>query len=477
MSTTVIVFQEDCILAAMGKEGAVPVLTRAERVRLTGAGDAFAGWEQALLALGERWKEEPVRLVLPAGMSATRVLPIPYGKGKQLQKMAERETEGSFRNETADYSIVYRDQKNGVDLCAGGADKGILKQFADMCQRAGFTVDGITVPMEGYLHVLNRTDGYRTQTAIYLFFEEGSMTSILCENGRYLYSSRSRLFGEKGTLDFGTEIVRNISGILQFSAGNRRERNITQVYYAGCPAEDFEVSKEGMKELNLQVRPLEGDFRLPLPEGSEPSDWLPCIGALMWKNRKEKRIDLGRALEAEEQEQTVSGNLWKHMLAPGILLSVCLIIFGVLALVNWSQDRKIRGIQDWMESALVKDRYQEAEALRERLSRIEGSIAAAEQTSDNLSVYPDLSSEVLGRIQQAGGGGMELEISGYNAETGLLTFDADSREVIDVPSYILRMQQTGVFHKVDYTGYTYENGWYTLSLSCTMEGKRAGGRE
>lgn len=70
---------------------------------------------------------------------------------------------------------------------------------------------------------------------------------------------------------------------------------------------------------------------------------------------------------------------------------------------------------------------------------------------------------------------MQLKVMGYDVETGVLTFEASSREVIDVPSYILHMQETGIFHKVDYTGYTYENEWYTLSLSCTMEGKEIAG--
>lgn len=475
MSTTVIVFQEDCILASMGKEGTFPALSQVKRIELSGPGDSFVRWEQALKDLDAVWKAEPVNLVLPAGMSSTRVLPIPYGKGKQLSEMAVREVEGSFRNEISDYSIVYQDKAAGVDLCAGGADKGVLEHFLDLCEEAGFTVRGITVPMESYLHVLEQTEGYKAETAIYLFFEEGSMTSILCQNGRYLYSSRSRLFSERGTLDFGTEIVRNISGILQFSAGNRRERHITQVYYAGCPAEDFEVSIQGIEDLKLKVQPLRENRRVLLPAGEAFADWLPCVGAMMWKNRKEKRLNLYTSVLAQLGDGAVSGNLWRHMLVPGILLGASLLVTALLGIVNWNQNREIKSIQNWIDSKEVQDEYQEALSLESRLLEIEGGMAAVDQMEKNLSVYPELSSEVLNRIEGAGGGGMELKVLGYDVETGLLTFDASSREVIDVPSYILKMQETGMFHEVNYTGYAYENEWYTLSLSCTMEGKALGG--
>ena len=196
---------------------------------------------------------------------------------------------------------------------------------------------------------------------------------------------------------------------------------------------------------------------------------------MMWKNRREKRLDLYRAVLAESGSDAVSGKLWKHMIVPGVLLGAGLLAAAVLGIFGWNQRREIRGIQNWIDSREVQEQYQEALELQNRLVEIEGGIAAVEQMEKNLSVYPELSSEVLHRIQNAGGGGMELKVSGYDVETGLLTFDASSREVIDVPSYILRMQETGLFHEVNYTGYTYENEWYTLSLSCTMEGKTLGG--
>ena len=98
-----------------------------------------------------------------------------------------------------------------------------------MCQEAGIVINGITIPLEGYLQILRQQESYWHTTSVYLFFQEESMISILCRNGRYLYSSRSRIFSERGTLDFGTEIVRNLSGILQFYTG-RNENPITHVY-------------------------------------------------------------------------------------------------------------------------------------------------------------------------------------------------------------------------------------------------------
>ena len=66
-----------------------------------------------------------------------------------------------------------------------------------------------------------------------------------------------------------------------------------------------------------------------------------------------------------------------------------------------------------------------------------------------------------------------MVLTGYDATTGALQFDAQSGSVIDIPSYVLKLQKTGLFRKVDNTGYTYEDGVYVLSLNCILLGEEA----
>ncbi len=469
MSQTVIVFEEDCILAAVGKEGKQPAITKARRIELRGQGDAFQRWQQALKGLEEEWKQTPARLVLPANFCASRVLTLPFGKGKQLQAMAVRELEDSFRNETADYSELFTEKKSCIDLCAGGVEAANLESFLEICKSAGLPVGGMTVPMEGYLRVLRQLDSYWDRTAIYLFFEEDSMLSVLGQNGRYVYSSRSRLFSEPGTLDFGTEIVRSISGILQFS-GNKQNLDITEVYYAGCPADDFEVSVEGIQNLNLRVFPMAAGKGVSLPGGMKAQDWLPCIGALVSRGRKEKRINLYQVLKASAEKEEKQKGIWKHFLVPAAVLGICLILTGITVGFQLRAGQKIRQQLDWIEDPKNEQGYREARALQGTLSRLEDSLSQLMRTGQNLEGYPEFSSGMLRKIESIGGGGMDLRIIGYDAKTGVLTFDAVSGDVIDIPSYIQSLQDTGLFHEVDYTGYTFENEWYTLSLSGTLEG-------
>ncbi len=471
MSQTVIIFQEDCLLAAAGQEGRAPSLARVKRIGLAGPGDSFARWQQALARLREEWDLKEARFVLPAELSAVRVLTLPYGKGRQLVEMAGREVSESFRNVVADYSVVFAEKKGSMDLCAGGVDSGNLERFAGLCEEAGISVEGMTVPMEGYLRILKQTEGFSKGTAIHLFFEGENMTSVLCQKGRYLYSSRSRLFSEPGTLDFGTEIVRAVSGILQFYAGGKRGEAITEVRYAGCASADFEAGVEGLHGLGLQVRPMPVPAGISVPSGEKAADWLACLGALAQGSRRERRIDLYKVWRETRQEERTTKGLVRHLALPLILSAVCLVPILAVTILNVYKSGEIDEKQAWLENPSVEEKYGRWQELSARLSAIDSAIAAVEQADENLSVYPEFTSDVLRWIESVGGRGVELSVRGYNAETGVLTFEASSRAVIDIPDYILKLQETGLFYSVDYTGYAFENEWYTLSLSCTMQGK------
>ncbi len=471
MSQTVIVFSEDCILAASGKEGKFPVLSGVKRIGLQMQGDSFERWGQALKELPAEWKSGQAHLVLPVGMCSSRVLKLPYAKGKQLADMASKEMADSFRNEVADYSIVSADKKNGVDICVGGTDAGQLGEFRSICKDAGIAIGGISIPLEGYLHVLQQLDSYYNRTAIYLFFEEGSMVSVLCQDGRYLYSGRSRLFSEPGTLDFGTEIVRSISGILQFYASEKRESSITDVYYVGCPAADFEVSVEGIENMNLKTAPMAVSRKISVPSGQTATDWILCIGAMIRNGRAEKRIDLYRAGKKISEKGEKQQGIGRHLLFPAAVFLLCAIPTLVFFILNKITLIEIENKREWIASADIQSQYNQALELEKQLTDIQSNIAAVELTSQNLSVYPELSNDILHQIENAGGTGIECRITGYDASTGVLTFQANSRKVIDVPNYILKLKESGLFHTVNYTGYDYDNEWYSLSLSCAMEGK------
>ena len=93
------------------------------------------------------------------------------------------------------------------------------------------------------------------------------------------------------------------------------------------------------------------------------------------------------------------------------------------------------------------------------------------QMTANLDTYPDLTKKMISTIENASGRDMEVHIKTMDADTGKLTFDAVSQKVIDIPTYVQKLQKTGLFASLDYTGYTYQSQekTYSLALSCILK--------
>lgn len=473
MSDTVIVLQEECILAASGKAGRRPRISRTDMIPTEVHTDPFEQWKRALLAYKAKEHPGSVKLVLPSNYSSTRISQIPFATGKQLTKMAEHVVSESAAEGIVDYGITYADKKQGVTVCCASVEENICNRLLAMCEEINLPVRAITVPMEAYLRGLSQLKTYANKTAIFLFFEDSGVTSILYKNGVYLYSTRSRIFSERGTLDFGTEIVRNISGIVQFYATTTSGIPITDIYYAGCMEDDFEVCLDGIHMMNLQAALLQVDA-IYETQGN-PEDWLVCAGALV--DDKTKQVNLyqkwkkfGGMDKVVEKESFV-----KHIVPPVLTLAVCMALFGAVSVWNLLESKKIDDINDWINDSQIQQQYQEADEVMKESERLVEQKQQVEQMKQNLATYPDLDADIIARIVDVSGSNMNVEVKSMDAETGLLTFHAVSSAVIDIPGYVNKLTQTGLFSSVDYSGYQYQDGEYTLDLSCILKAIDAGG--
>lgn len=155
-----------------------------------------------------------------------------------------------------------------------------------------------------------------------------------------------------------------------------------------------------------------------------------------------KELDLLRSYRRLMRGEKGRSGLLHHFLTPAAAcLLVCVLIWGVLLWRNSSLSRRTDDVNDWLLDPAITQQYSEA--------------ANRQQYNDSLV-------QALGQVQA---------LTGYDADTGALRFDAQSTSVIDIPGYVLKLQSLGLFRKVDYTGYTYEDGMYVLSLNCILQGK------
>ena len=256
---------------------------------------------------------------------------------------------------------------------------------------------------------------------------------------------------------------------MQFYRGSREEDPITDVYYVGCDQDDFEAAVEGLRNMNLQVAPfrLGDDFGMP-EKAVEP--WLLCIGGLYADKKKGRNLNLWKAAWQEGEQGEKQKELWQHLLVPGIVLGVCVVSIAGVKVLNQVTSSQIQKMEDWIFSDSVQEQYQQATELENKSADILMAERQVAQATKNLDSYPDLTKEMIEEIVDAGGKDITVRIRQMDADTGILEFDAESQKVIDIPGYIVKLQNTGLFSEVNYTGYVYQDDKYSLSLSCTLEG-------
>lgn len=283
MNTTVLALQEEQVLAAVGRPGAKPSVQALYRAPAHGGG--MENWEKAVGALWQA-HDLPTRgitLVLPDEAVTTHTVTAPRMPESRREELVQHEMRAhDGQPVAADYLPLGTDADGRQQLFCAACRKETMAGYLAMADRLGLRLGSVTVPMAGRLRLLRAMPSLQTMTFVCLCFEGSSVLSLLVENGAYRYSSRSRVFSEPGTLDFGTEMTRSVSGTMQFHTTGRPASPLTDVFYAGCPDDDFEVCLAGIRELGLRVSRLpECPAFRTLPNGERLSDWLGCAEALI----------------------------------------------------------------------------------------------------------------------------------------------------------------------------------------------------
>lgn len=283
MNTTVLALQEEQVLAAVGRPGAKPSVQALYRAPAHGGG--MENWERAVGALWQA-HDLPTRgitLVLPDEAVTTHTVTAPRMPESRLEELVQHEMRAhDGQPVAADYLPLGTDADGRQQLFCAACRKETMAGYLAMADRLGLRLGSVTVPMAGRLRLLRAMPSLQSMTFVCLCFEGSSVLSLLVENGVYRYSSRSRVFSEPGTLDFGTEMTRSVSGTMQFHTTGRPASPLTDVFYAGCPDDDFEVCLAGIRELGLRVSRLpECPAFRALPNGERLSDWLGCAEALI----------------------------------------------------------------------------------------------------------------------------------------------------------------------------------------------------
>lgn len=120
--------------------------------------------------------------------------------------------------------------------------------------------------------------------------------------------------------------------------------------------------------------------------------------------------------------------------------------------MNSSLSHRTDDINDWLNDPTVIEQYNESAEKQQRNDNLVQGLQQVRNLTDALATYPQVDSAPDEQDRRGRRCSGQHGADRYDAATGALQFDAQSGSVIDIPSYVLKLQKTGLFRKVDYTG-------------------------
>ena len=413
--------------------------------------------------LKEIWQKEsfPVKdvaLVVASTRFSMKSIKAPVMSRQKLRRYVVNEFSAPESGEPMVYDcqIMERDSSRGmVRLLASMAERDMVESFIRLFRECGMTVSSVCPSRCSVISMLENAGAVRGKTCIIQLVEGADLRSILCVEGTYTYSSRTRLFCSRDTDELGAELAKSVSGILQFAMSQKISQKITDVYLAGLTQKEQEYCKDSIShlEMNLQVSQLEGGF-VSMPEGSSFSDYVSPISGLMAAKETMNLADGFPSLKKGGKEK---GELWKYLLPPAAAFLVMGGILAAFLIRNSFYETKLTGLLDLQNSQAAVMGMEESRNLSSRVNTLSALLAQISDLNDARKSYPKADTSVLEAVEDAAEGLVSVQIKGYQADTGSLSIVAYAARVDDISPYIDALEETGMFRELSYSGYQLQN--------------------
>lgn len=434
-----------------------------------------AEFTEEIRELWEKYKlpKRQVGLVIDSTRFISRTATIPKLNRKKSEEIVRREFADVEEREDPlyDYMVLEDVEHTKMQQVLGTTvDRSFIEGFADIFEHLGIQITFVDLALSGAIRLLRLHPALQSKTCVIQVLDGDNLVSFLFINGKYKYSNSSRLFSEHGTSEFGVEIGRNVSSIVQFNASEKSEYEITDVYFAGFAPEDLSVCMEHIRALNLeaQVLPDAPNFTLrgaSQKESESLGNYVYAIGGLLpqgmnfyTKYKKNSKLE-----EQKKKRRAVVVPLC-------ILVGVLILASGVLIGSNLLLQRQVDELQVYVDQPLRVEQYQKSVELKKKNEKLLHDIGKDTMALQVLQSYPKPNSQILNAVTACAAGQVGITVDSYISETGIYSFIATANNVMEINQFIARLEQVKAFAKVDYTGYQFldEKNVYNITVSCYL---------
>lgn len=423
-------------------------------------------WEQNNLP------KKDVHIVVNSSHMTIRTMKTPaLNEKKTVENIAREFAENDNSSERIyDYQIISHNNRTKMnEVLAVMVEQELIQAYIQLFKKLNIEVTSVAPGRGVLLTMFGNSGAMQGKNCIIQLLEGKDLHSILYVDGVYTYSTKTRLFARRKSEEFGVEMARSVSGILQFLTSQHIEQQISDIYFAGLLPGDIEFCHQGidMLELGLSVSELEADY-VKMPSDCRFTDYIFPVAVLMTAG---KEINLVAAGKRQQKKEHLSPELVK-LIRPVIVLTVLLtVVTSGLVGYNIYRQKELDELNDYIMEPSNVMAYQEALLLSRQLNSLKGTMNEVLKFSEAQNSYPHATTSVMDTVQQTARNRAEVTLDSYSAADGSLQMTAKAANVTLINQFIDELEATGLFENVAYSGYI-ETGKdvqeYSIKVACYL---------
>ncbi|MCR4901361.1 MAG: hypothetical protein K6A23_00765 [Butyrivibrio sp.] len=430
-------------------------------------------------ALKDFWEKEKlpkknVELIINSSQLLGRITNCPLLPSKKLLTLLEHEFVETDRQEkpVVGYTELESDKKaKTARVFAEMASFDYITSYDQIFADAGVSLKGISSGIGKIVDLSEDTDILAEEISIIMMLDEVMLTTIFFLNGKYYYSSATRVFALRGTNEFGIEIAGVVSRLNQFAKSENIEGRIQSVMLSGFDTQESELVKQAIEGLNIgdiTCSELICPSKVKVNGGDEAFRQMtfPIAGLLKPANSVNV-LERARKLSPKTIQQDKILRLSMPYIVITFLLLAVTIAMAVVYIQKNSYLKELN--RHNTDASILADAASYDEEV-EIVNDLTMQKQALELLTQDINTYPALRSSVKNLVEAKANGLAEVSFTAYEASSGILSIQATATDVESISTFIDLLNQEDTFEYINYTGYTYNQSTedWTINMVCAL---------
>lgn len=364
--------------------------------------------------------------------------------------------------------IELEDKKSKLKkIYAEGIEEDFIREYLDIYDSAGIKIKSIYSGESCLINYSKRLCAVGADTFLMLVIDGTSLIEILFVNGVFYYYNSVRCFQEPGTFEYGQDIARFVSQIIQFMKSEQIESQLDKIVIAGASEQDVENYREAMTYSGIEPNLEVFDISAGNNYYEDIHEFLPAISGL---GSPSKKSDFYISIVQKNKRRKYSPAVVKAVSIIATIFTVMLTGFIIVFVIKLIKQAELNKLTDYNHDPVVMMDVIEYDTYAERNEFLKKEFKAIDELKTNIETYPCGNTKIKNVIDGCAQGYARVTYNSFDSKSGVISITATAPLVDDINKFIKNLTEKSEFHKVDYTGYEYDDSsdMWLINVNCII---------